>query len=556
MQRLSHFRGLANAAEIRTALYEGREHLVIPCVALRADSVIEAMGSKGPEFVSGEVIARSTIEWDDRPCVGDHPKDAEGRPVSATSPEVRERESFGRIANPRFQKGALQFEAWLDPSRAELVGNEAVRVIDRARAHEMIEVSIGAWVEVEQVEGVSASGERYVARWTDIGPNHISLLPEGAIGACSVQSGCGAPRVAMKPTRSNVASKQLRAADKERGTMADIEKDKEKAKQRNALLLSRIRLAAEDEGVSVSELREKLFVALRAVEPGFDWVQEIYPDSSTVIYTVWPEKEMLWYRRTFALADDGEVTLNDDREQVEPVLRYEPVAAMAAASGSECTCHKQSQTHTEKGAADMAAANVNVKVKEAATRLIANARSPYTEEYREHLEALDEGKLIVLEASFAEPESKPTAPTPPATPVPTPKPSGDGKDDGDENADTVPVSKDELASLRRLAAKQEAQDRKRKDELVATLKGAQKVHSEASLKTLSLDRLEEMAELLELGEPNQPTARGAASYVGRTLPIDDDEVREIPDPYNLAGLTAARKRRQSAVSGERAGEEN
>lgn len=96
--------------------------------------------------------------------------------------------------------------------------------------------------------------------------------------------------------------------------------------------------------------------------------------------------------------------------------------------------------------------------------------------------------------------------------------------------------------FRRLTAERERQERQRKDALIAALKGAQKVHSEAGLKALSLDRLEEMAALLEL-EDEPSVSRIAANYIGKTLPMvsSDDEVSEPPDTWGLTAARAAKK---------------
>ncbi len=195
------FRGLtlrgAVDAEVRTASFEGREHVVVPVVALVGDQVIVAANASGPELVPASVIERSHSEWNGRPVVGDHPMDASGEPVSANDPGTCERACFGRIANPSFRNNRLVVEAWLDADKAKAVGPDAEGVLERALVGEPIEVSIGAWVRTNNTPGQIDSNE-YVATWTDIGSDHLAMLPEGVLGACDNEMGCGAPRVAMR----------------------------------------------------------------------------------------------------------------------------------------------------------------------------------------------------------------------------------------------------------------------------------------------------------------------------------------------------------------------
>lgn len=516
--------GLADGAQLRTALFEGREHLVVPVVALIGGEVIWAQNAPGPELVPADVIARSAIEWNGRPVVGDHPK-VDGAAVSANDPEICERHSFGRVANPRFERNRLLLDAWLDSEKAEKVGDDAVDVINRANKGEVIEVSAGAWVEVDHIEGVAENGKKYVGIWRDIGSDHLSMLPREATGACSVDMGCGAPRIANK---NRIPEKQLRAAIKE------MPMTKPKLLQR---LMSYIRAGEDDEGVSDRELREKLYAALRAVEPGFDWIVDVFPDSNTVVYTTWPENELLWFRRTFSVNDTGEVALNDDREQVEQVTRYEPITAADGSAAGECQCQ-----HGKRGA-EM---SVSQKVKEAANRLIASARSPFAEEDRKYLEGLKEEKLKALEDGLKESEEKKgdeeagngegtEQPNKPPTPAPVPPSPNPAPASGD--AGTVQVSAQELASLRSMAAREAQREQAYRGELMKVLKGAQSEYDEAGLKALPTEQLEKMARMLKVNE--EPALRSNVSYIGHALPIDREEP-ELPDTY---GLVAAEQKR-------------
>jgi hypothetical protein len=541
--RYLQLRGLAKSAEIRTANFEGREHLVIPVISLIGNSIIHALNAPGKEFVPASVIERSAIEWSGRPCVGDHPKDSNGKPISANDIAVCERFAFGRLANSRFENNCLQFDAWLDPSKAEKVGRDAVRVIERGRNKETIEVSVGAWVEVESVDG-EMNGESYVGRWLDIGSDHCAFLPEGAVGACSVESGCGAPRVAnVKPiatTNVNASqgqsrSIQLRAAQKE--SPMTLPKRLMEALSKTFGLRSN-----QEDGVSDVELRNALYTALRAVEPGLDWVAEVYPDSSTVIYTVFPEDKMLWIRRTFEVSDDGSVTLNDDREVVEPVTRYEPVAAeggdskeIITTAAHECTCGKN---RNSQGKGDTTMADTK---KELIGRLISAKGSKFKEEDRKVLEAFSEERLKALaeegEKEVKDEEEKEKVPTPPVVPPSTP-----AQPEAPKPA-TVEVSAEELANLRSLAAREQQRETEYRNSLAATLKAAKSgngvIYTDDDLKGMSTPLLEKTIAALGLNQPQVTHDYSTRPRAMSSGDGSDDIYRNPPDPWKIEELQAA-----------------
>lgn len=301
--------GLADVAQMRTATFEDREHLVVPVVALVGDAVVRPMNSRGPEFVPREELAFAPAGWNGRPVVPNHPN---GGKSSANSPAMIEGMCFGRVFNTRIEDGDLKMDAWLDVERARTMGGEAEEVVNRVLAGEMVEVSVGAWVAAEEEKGTSPSGEPYDFIWRGIIPDHLAFLPKGMQGACSIKRGCGAPRAAQEIINTKI-----------------VEGDK--LMKTNSLFTRArdffTRLAAGyDDGQSDNALRAKVESALRAEEPGFMGVSEMYSEAGACIYSVCPSTEWLTIHRTFTVADDGEVTLNDDRTPVSAQTRWVPMA--------------------------------------------------------------------------------------------------------------------------------------------------------------------------------------------------------------------------------------
>lgn len=183
-----HVHLVCAVGKIRSASLHGREHVVVPIVAL-VEGVIFPVNADTPELVLAEELGHSPQGWNGRPVYPYHPSEG-GRQVSGNIPRIMEAGSFGTLFGTGFDGKRLNTEAWLDPMRAEKVGRQAQRVIERARNGEPIEVSVGAFVTAERRNG-QFNGKSYKAVWRHIVPDHLAMLPEGTLGACSNAMGCG-----------------------------------------------------------------------------------------------------------------------------------------------------------------------------------------------------------------------------------------------------------------------------------------------------------------------------------------------------------------------------
>lgn len=187
---------LSAGAVLRTAKFNERDHLVVPVVMLKGNVIVRPSNSEGPEFVPARELGFAVGGWNGRPVLPDHPSTG-----SANYPDVLEQHSFGHIFNAVFEDGLLKAEAWLDTARAETLGGDAWSVVERARAGEVIEVSVGAFVDMEKKQG-TYNGEPFEYIWHSPVPDHLAMLPVGVEGACSVEMGCGAPRYATRRTNT------------------------------------------------------------------------------------------------------------------------------------------------------------------------------------------------------------------------------------------------------------------------------------------------------------------------------------------------------------------
>jgi hypothetical protein len=339
--QIRHLHLVGATGEIRTAKYDGRDHLVVPVVAM-VEGVVWASNSEVPEFVPAEELAETPQQWNGRGCFAGHPRDNNTQ-VTANTPRTLEN-SFGTVfdtsSSERILKTRrLEMRAYLDPAKALALGPKEINVVERLRAGERVEVSVGCYVEAEDKDG-EFNGLTYHGIWHNIVSDHLAFLGEDEQGACSDTAGCGAPRAAIRHCISA-------AGIERRDTMAGPATPtgpkpsqptgpkpspaptppprKASAKELTAWLALR---AAES--MSDADVRRAIDKALRAVEPGYMGIDAVYPDDGYAIYYVMPEEEWTMKRRSYTLAD-GVATLKDDAVAVEPTTTYEPVKAAASA---------------------------------------------------------------------------------------------------------------------------------------------------------------------------------------------------------------------------------
>lgn len=176
----------AQPSAIRHAVFDNKEHLVVPLIAL-VEGVLQASNTPNPELALASEFGAIPASWDGRPVTLGHPK-KDGKFVSANSPDVLENVKVGMLFNTHLDGDKLKTEAWLDMQKMPF--DERARLTSGKE----IEVSTGFFAEVEPKQG-EFKGKVFMGIQRDIKPDHLAILAEGDIGACSFADGCGAPRL-------------------------------------------------------------------------------------------------------------------------------------------------------------------------------------------------------------------------------------------------------------------------------------------------------------------------------------------------------------------------
>lgn len=193
---LVHLSLSADGSLLREETLNDVRYIVCPVISKLGDNVEWPINAPTPELIPASVLSLAVSNRNNRPVVMGHPQDDNGNYISANEPGILEKYAYGFMFAAKFEDNKVSCEMWLDPIRAESVGPLATRVIERLQNGEMVEVSEGNYV-LSEIEDGEWQGKKYGAKWIACWSDHLATLPEGQLGACSIDDGCGANRVSM-----------------------------------------------------------------------------------------------------------------------------------------------------------------------------------------------------------------------------------------------------------------------------------------------------------------------------------------------------------------------
>jgi len=172
--------------DIRPDKHNGRDHLVIPVVALR-EAVVKG------QLLPGQEIKRTSQLWDDTPTPVSHPRGA-----SARDRKLVDQRSLGRFYNVHFEDNKLKGEIWVDEEKAisartenSAKSQELWETYRRLKAGETMDVSTSYWHDTLDESG-EYNGKFYDGVQVNIKPDHLAVLPDQT-GELSLPDGVGVP---------------------------------------------------------------------------------------------------------------------------------------------------------------------------------------------------------------------------------------------------------------------------------------------------------------------------------------------------------------------------
>lgn len=560
----------ADSSLIRYETLENRQHLVIPVVMLIGNTVVQGANAKTPEFIPLETIENHFVDgWNSKPVVPYHPR-RNGEFISANEPKVYNTARLGPLFNTRVEDGKLKTEAWVDVERCRDLGGDAQDALTKLETGEQIDVSVGFVGKLERRKGISPDGVEYGAVWTNIDGDHLALLPNSE-GACNQEMGCGAPRVNVTDTsnvsnasnsssNSNNNSNSSNLDDSTAGEETRVMKTPE-VKNRGFLARLLSRLSPNlvfDDGESDQDICALLSKALKAADPAFDWVCEVYQESNSVIYITYVmtsswEGIYRYWRRTFTLsADRKSVTVNNDAVEVRAKVVWETVdsgtvvqedviiaAKTTPSVRGNCGCQQQAAVTQAIQTTQTNNANVNNNDKGDVTMSVAVAEDrkkkvqdliavgQFKEDDKAELEQMTERWFELVSTPVA--QSITTASTTSTTPT--------------AYADLTEAEVlQKFPRLNSIVSGWEAQQEAKRRDLIVRLVPAQSVHDEKALSGMELPRLEEMAALLKVnvGQGQGPQVDYSLSSTGASGSSTLAQKPEIR-PWDPWGLEAKKR---------------
>jgi hypothetical protein len=516
-------------APTRRMQLHNREHLVVPAVMLVAGVLNDAL-------VPAEELRPR--DWHGVPvCLG-HPCAPDGQAMSARDPDVLSVHGVGHVYRAALGAGqrqghpvpSLTAELWIDTTLAQSLGSDTLATYHRLVRGEPTEVSTGFYSQAYPVEG-DFYGTPYSSILFDIRPDHLALLPN-AIGACSIQDGCGAPRLNQTTLTYETAcscADPTTCTCHEGASMPAPPSDSRMHRLWQVLHDFFVTTAAEDSvavpvppaaASAATALQETLLAQLLA-EQGTEalpvTIHAVDPETRTCVYAIADTCYVRYWQE-----EDGVLSFASTPE----VLDLTEPLPDAPAPDEEGSVLTDDEEEIPAMATEQKVPSLMVKTR--ANRLIANGdKTGWTEIDRARLEAMDEATLIRLES------------LPQAAPRPEPREGYRALAEALEDVDPEEREglEDALTTYKR-----------RKAQLIEViLANKQNPFVKEELQAMKAERLEKLVIMAgdELPE-TQTKPLVAQQYAGRRMPqlrVVQTEETEVPELPDTMGLIVAEQKR-------------
>ena len=345
----------ANSVTLQTSSLRGQEHYIIPCVML-VEGVLHSANAENPALALASEFGISPDSWNGRPIVYNHPKINDAF-VSANLPEIWDDGVIGQLFGSGLSdNNELQANLWLDSSRAPQ------ELIDGFKAGTVFEVSTGLYATEEEASG-TYDGKDYSVIWRNISPDHLAILQEGSIGACSVDDGCGAMRTNTSKTQATNIKEYFMNEETSvincdgckgkggGGKGGGGKKGEEVIASEQGLLRTFLASVPKRFRTSVSkflrnnqkpiianelsdiDIRNAIKAALSELEQySYCYIEAVF--SKTVVFSAMEMTDYEWslFQVSYSVAEGGAITIGTDFVEVRPETYFVPVVITGSSS--------------------------------------------------------------------------------------------------------------------------------------------------------------------------------------------------------------------------------
>jgi len=362
-----------NNYNLRTEMYEGKEHLVVPVVMM-----VEGVhnGSHGPILHTIDELGKFVGAWNGIPVPVLHPQE-NGTFISANSPKILQKQRVGWVFGAHVDGKKLKAEAWLEKDKLGKVSPKTLAMIQNMQP---MDVSVGVFTEDDETPG-EWNGVKYTAIARNHRPDHLALLP-GETGACSWEKGCGV-RVNAEGGEVDVKMDlgELRTSLLEQG-LAIIQVNADPAFEDIARGIDAIlnTLSTPTRSYYLNEVHDKYFIFEIGARP--------LGEEGKTTYTL--------YKHAYTLDANGKPVLEGEPEEVVRKVQYVK-ALMEGGTRMERKDGKDIKTNESKPCCP-----------EKVELLVNSKHSPFGEENREWLNSLTQEQIdkIVVPVANLEAEEQ------------------------------------------------------------------------------------------------------------------------------------------------------
>ena len=256
----------------------------------------------------GDELAKSVATLNGRPAPAGHPKDAQGRHITATHGEALTSNWVGAwCTNSRYEGGRAMCDLTINAAQARALpaGAEVLERLDAAIAGtntEPIAVSSGLMLR-EVAENGESRGKKYRARAVDMNFDHVAILlneapagtPEEGVGMFVNEAGQEA-EVETVTVNTEPEDRRHEGFERLKGWV--------------------MKLLGNSDELSFDQIRDGLQKGL----PEGAWVREVFAR-----YAVWYGADGKLWKQDYAVADSGSVAFFGTAQEVREQREYEPV---------------------------------------------------------------------------------------------------------------------------------------------------------------------------------------------------------------------------------------
>jgi hypothetical protein len=286
--------------------FQGIEYYLVPVVALQEQVVNQKLALE-------EEFGLFIDSWNGIPLPIGHPKNAVGEYISAKDPELMN-SSAGYFFDAQAIDKKLKGNMWIKKEFLDNPDDDIAVAIKKQIQDQTLEVSTGYFSMLEETSG-EFNGVQYTHIQRNMVPDHLALLPND-IGACSNVDGCG-----VRVNENNNEGEQMSFMQRMRGLVTNKE-----------VLLPSANFTSNKDEMSFAKIESKLYEAIGLKEniQKYDfWLAEVY--DSFVIY----ERDNKYWKVSYVVDNNKEISLADDQVEVEKHISYEPVTNQQTQIGDE-----------------------------------------------------------------------------------------------------------------------------------------------------------------------------------------------------------------------------